>query len=72
MALLEVKGITKTFGGLVAVENVEFNVNEGEIVSIIGPNGAGKTTIFNMLTGVPCERRQDPLRRQGDPEQAAP
>ena len=35
-----------------AVENVEFNVNEGEIVSIIGPNGAGKTTIFNMLTGV--------------------
>lgn len=52
MALLEVKGITKTFGGLVAVENVEFNVNEGEIVSIIGPNGAGKTTIFNMLTGV--------------------
>ena len=52
MALLEAKGITKTFGGLVAVENVEFNVNEGEIVSIIGPNGAGKTTIFNMLTGV--------------------
>ena len=52
MALLEVKGITKTCGGLVAVENVEFNVNEGEIVSIIGPNGAGKTTIFNMLTGV--------------------
>ncbi len=52
MALLDVKGITKVFGGLVAVENVEFNVNEGDIVSIIGPNGAGKTTIFNMLTGV--------------------
>ena len=52
MALLEVKGITKVFGGLVAVEKVEFKVNEGEIVSIIGPNGAGKTTIFNMLTGV--------------------
>ena len=52
MALLEVKGITKVFGGLVAVENVEFKVNQGEIVSIIGPNGAGKTTIFNMLTGV--------------------
>ena len=52
MALLDVKGITKVFGGLVAVENVEFKVNEGEIVSIIGPNGAGKTTIFNMLTGV--------------------
>ena len=52
MALLEVKGMTKVFGGLVAVEKVEFKVNEGEIVSIIGPNGAGKTTIFNMLTGV--------------------
>ena len=52
MALLEVNGITKVFGGLVAVEKVEFKVNQGEIVSIIGPNGAGKTTIFNMLTGV--------------------
>lgn len=52
MALLEVKGITKVFGGLVAVENVEFKVEQGEIVSMIGPNGAGKTTIFNMLTGV--------------------
>lgn len=52
MALLEVKGITKAFGGLIAVENVEFKVEQGEIVSIIGPNGAGKTTIFNMLTGV--------------------
>lgn len=52
MALLEVRSITKVFGGLIAVENVEFKVNQGEIVSIIGPNGAGKTTIFNMLTGV--------------------
>ena len=52
MALLEVNGITKTFGGLVAVENVDLFVNQGEIVSIIGPNGAGKTTVFNMLTGV--------------------
>ncbi|HIU87592.1 MAG TPA: ABC transporter ATP-binding protein [Candidatus Avilachnospira avistercoris] len=50
--LLEVNGITKVFGGLTAVENVEFKVGQGEIVSIIGPNGAGKTTIFNMLTGV--------------------
>ena len=52
MALLEVNGITKVFGGLIAVEKVEFKVEEGEIVSIIGPNGAGKTTIYNMLTGV--------------------
>ena len=52
MALLKVNEITKVFGGLIAVEDVSFEVNKGEIVSIIGPNGAGKTTIFNMLTGV--------------------
>lgn len=52
MAYLQVNGITKCFGGIVAVDKVSFEVNEGEIVSIIGPNGAGKTTIFNMLTGV--------------------
>lgn len=52
MTYLKVDGITKRFGGIVAVDNVSFEVNEGEIVSIIGPNGAGKTTIFNMLTGV--------------------
>ncbi|KPU45710.1 lipopolysaccharide export system ATP-binding protein LptB [Oxobacter pfennigii] len=52
MAYLQVNSITKRFGGLVAVENVSFEVEKGEIVSIIGPNGAGKTTVFNMLTGV--------------------
>lgn len=52
MAYLKVDGITKRFGGIVAVDKVSFEVNKGEIVSIIGPNGAGKTTIFNMLTGV--------------------
>ena len=52
MAFLEVNGITKAFGGLIAVNDVSFKVDEGEIISIIGPNGAGKTTVFNMLTGV--------------------
>ena len=52
MALLDVRSVTKRFGGLIAVNDVSFHVNEGEIVSIIGPNGAGKTTIFNILTGV--------------------
>lgn len=50
--LLEVKGLTKVFGGVVAVSDVDFHLNEGEIVAVIGPNGAGKTTLFNMITGV--------------------
>ena len=49
--ILKVINLTKTFGGLIANENISFSVNEGEIVSIIGPNGAGKTTLFNCLTG---------------------
>ena len=52
MALLEVKNITQRFEGLLAVDNVSFYVDKGEIVSLIGPNGAGKTTVFNMLTGI--------------------
>lgn len=50
--ILEVKGIKKRFGGILAVDGVSFYVNKGEVISIIGPNGAGKTTVFNMLTGV--------------------
>ncbi len=52
MALLELRGLTKQFGGLTAVDHVDFDVNEGEILGLIGPNGAGKTTIFNMITGI--------------------
>jgi branched-chain amino acid transport system ATP-binding protein len=48
-AILEVKGATKRYGGLVAVNNVSFSVNEGEILSVIGPNGAGKSTLFKLI-----------------------
>ena len=49
-ALLEIRGLTRRFGGLTAVNSVDLDVNEGELVSIIGPNGAGKTTLFNLVT----------------------
>lgn len=49
---LEVSGLTKHFGGVMAVEHINFNVNQGEIFALIGPNGAGKTTVFNLLTGM--------------------
>lgn len=52
MSLLEVKELTKNFGGLAAVSNVDFVVEENELIGLIGPNGAGKTTFFNLLTGV--------------------
>jgi branched-chain amino acid transport system ATP-binding protein len=51
MALLELKDVSKNFGKLQAVSNLNFDVNKGEIHSLIGPNGAGKTTVFNLITG---------------------
>ena len=50
--LLSVKGVSKNFGGIVAVDDVSFDVHEGEILGVIGPNGAGKTTLFNLITGI--------------------
>jgi len=50
--LLEIRGLTKRFGGLKAVSGFDINVAEGEIVGLIGPNGAGKSTVFNLITGV--------------------
>ncbi|MEY3446313.1 MAG: hypothetical protein RIR45_1068 [Pseudomonadota bacterium] len=49
-AIIEVKGLTKRFGGLTAVNDVSFSVNEGEILSVIGPNGAGKSTLFKLIS----------------------
>jgi len=49
--IMTVSGLTKRFGGLVAVDNVSFEVNRGEVFALIGPNGAGKTTLFNCVTG---------------------
>lgn len=51
MPLLAIRNLTKRFGGLIAVDNVDLDVNQGEILGLIGPNGAGKTTMFNLISG---------------------
>src|SRR5207245_10137917 len=51
-ALLELGGVTESFGGLVAVQNLSCSIGEREILGLIGPNGAGKTTVFNLISGV--------------------
>ena len=49
--MIEVKNVTKRYGNTVAVEDISFTINEGEIVGLLGPNGAGKSTTMNILTG---------------------
>src|SRR6202795_5414073 len=64
--LLEARGVTKKFGGLTALNNVDFELEEGRIASIIGPNGAGKTTFFNVFTGLYVPE-EGAVRFQGTP-----
>lgn len=64
-ALLGVERVTKRFGGLVALSEVSFAINEGEIYGLIGPNGAGKTTLFNVLTGI-YRQEEGTLRFRGE------
>ncbi len=52
MAMLEIKNLSKSFGGITAINGIDLSVEEGEIRGVIGPNGAGKTTLFNLISGV--------------------
>ncbi|NLM73105.1 MAG: ABC transporter ATP-binding protein [Clostridiaceae bacterium] len=70
MAILKVDRLTKSFGGLTAVSNVDIVLNEGELVGLIGPNGAGKTTVFNLLTGVYEPTKGTITLVRGDKEKA--
>jgi branched-chain amino acid transport system ATP-binding protein len=64
--ILEVDNVTLRFGGVVALDQVSFHINKGEILGLIGPNGAGKTTCFNVMTGV-YQATSGTVRFQGDP-----
>jgi branched-chain amino acid transport system ATP-binding protein len=65
MALLELSGVTMRFGGLIAVNDVSFQVEPGQLYGLIGPNGAGKTTVFNVITGV-YKPTQGVIRLEGE------
>ena len=61
MPLLELEGVSKSFGGLLVIDELDLRIDEGEVVSVIGPNGAGKTTLFNLVTGIYPPDRGDIL-----------
>jgi branched-chain amino acid transport system ATP-binding protein len=65
MPILEGKGVTKYFGGLAAISNVDFHVDQGEIAGMIGPNGAGKTTLFNLISAA-LSTGQGVIRYKGE------
>ena len=65
MSLLEIKDLKITFGGLDAPSGLNFDIDEGEIVSVIGPNGAGKTTFFNAISGLVAPTEGD-IEFEGD------
>ena len=65
VGILEIKGVTKRFGGLTAVNNVSFDVNEREILSVIGPNGAGKSTLFKLIASF-LRTSEGEVRFQGE------
>lgn len=64
--ILEASGVTKRFGGLVAVDSVDFQIETGSITSVIGPNGAGKTTFFNLIAGI-YQPTEGTIRFKGQP-----
>ena len=68
-AILTVANVRKSFGELAAVDDVSFEVQEGEIYGIAGPNGAGKTTLFNLITGIPYHADSGTIQFQGQPIQ---
>ena len=71
MPLLSVERVTRRFGGIVALDDVSLDVEDGEIVGLIGPNGAGKTTVFNLITrALPARLGGDRVRRDGPPAHA--
>ena len=67
VSILEIGGLTKSFGALVAVNNVSFEVEAGEILGIAGPNGSGKSTLFNLISRIPFGADQGTVRFDGQP-----